>query len=332
MLVPSASVPRPRHEACPALQNPCDALAPLRERGITQATLDYFGIRPTQCSRRYHTTGRYISFVGALYPIYDSAGRLVGERGKRMGSVGPDKYWWQWNTPDAAHLLYGDRSIIAGEPVILTEGEADCWVMHSLGIPARTTLRGAEAAPSVEVISQLEEDDPSVVFVAYDKDAAGRRGAIAAVRALRDAGLTADALALPSWLPSKADLTDLYAALGYNRDAFITTIRGLDRLPIPAPEAPIESRRYERRTDDSAPWETFNATHDILTVAERRSQVKQVGRLAVMLCPFHGDTSPSLYLYPDDGHFHCYSCGAHGDAYDLNQGRCRRDGQEVWAA
>ncbi len=323
---------RPRPELRSSLHNPCDALAPLGERGITQATLNHFRIRPAQCSRRDHTTGRYISFVGALYPICDGAGRLVGERGKRMGSIGPDKYWWQWNTPDAAHLLYGDCSIIAGEPVVLTEGEADCWQMHSLGIPACATLRGAETAPSVEAISQLEGAAPSVIFVAYDKDAAGRRGAISTVRALRTAGLTADALALPFWLPDKADLTDLYAAVRYDREAFVTVIRGLDRLPIPAPVPPQERRHYERYADGPTLWETFNAAHDILTVAERRGQVKQVGRLAMMLCPFHGDTSPSLYLYPNDGHFHCFSCGAHGDAYDLDRGRCRRDGQEVWAA
>ena len=31
-------------------------------------------------------------------------------------------------------------------------------------------------------------------------------------------------------------------------------------------------------------------------------------------CPFHSDTTPSLHVYAD--HFHCFSCGAHGDAID----------------
>lgn len=39
------------------------------------------------------------------------------------------------------------------------------------------------------------------------------------------------------------------------------------------------------------------------------------------LCPFHQDTKPSLNLYPADGaspsHFHCFACGAHGNAIDL---------------
>jgi DNA polymerase I-like protein with 3'-5' exonuclease and polymerase domains len=31
-------------------------------------------------------------------------------------------------------------------------------------------------------------------------------------------------------------------------------------------------------------------------------------------CPFHDDSTPSLHIYDD--HFHCFGCGAHGDAVD----------------
>ena len=33
-------------------------------------------------------------------------------------------------------------------------------------------------------------------------------------------------------------------------------------------------------------------------------------------CPFHNDTFPSFYMY-DDGHYHCFGCGLHGDAIDF---------------
>ena len=48
---------------------------------------------------------------------------------------------------------------------------------------------------------------------------------------------------------------------------------------------------------------------------ERRGAATQA------LCPFHQDTRPSLNLYPADGattaHYHCFACGAHGNAIDL---------------
>lgn len=45
------------------------------------------------------------------------------------------------------------------------------------------------------------------------------------------------------------------------------------------------------------------------------------GATTQALCPFHQDTRPSLNIYPADGattaHYHCFACGAHGNAIDL---------------
>jgi hypothetical protein len=39
-----------------------------------------------------------------------------------------------------------------------------------------------------------------------------------------------------------------------------------------------------------------------------------VGRLRVRRCPFHEEKTGSFYVWPD--HYHCFGCGAHGDAID----------------
>ncbi len=44
----------------------------------------------------------------------------------------------------------------------------------------------------------------------------------------------------------------------------------------------------------------------------RRVQLKKSGKNWTGCCPFHNEKSPSFYVY-DDG-FHCFGCGAHGDA------------------
>jgi hypothetical protein len=47
-------------------------------------------------------------------------------------------------------------------------------------------------------------------------------------------------------------------------------------------------------------------------------------------CPFHHDSTPSLHIYAD--HFHCFGCGAHGDAIDwltLVEGLERDDAFEL---
>jgi len=44
----------------------------------------------------------------------------------------------------------------------------------------------------------------------------------------------------------------------------------------------------------------------------RRVKLSKSGRNWKGCCPFHGEKSPSFYVYED--HFHCFGCGAHGDA------------------
>jgi hypothetical protein len=41
--------------------------------------------------------------------------------------------------------------------------------------------------------------------------------------------------------------------------------------------------------------------------------LKRKGRELAGLCPFHSEKSPSFYVNPDKGFFHCFGCGAHGD-------------------
>ena len=44
----------------------------------------------------------------------------------------------------------------------------------------------------------------------------------------------------------------------------------------------------------------------------RRVKLARSGRQWKGCCPFHGEKTPSFYVYDD--HFHCFGCGAHGDA------------------
>mgnify|MGYP001631138112 FL=1 len=41
----------------------------------------------------------------------------------------------------------------------------------------------------------------------------------------------------------------------------------------------------------------------------------EVNRYSMALCPFHNDRHPSLYVADD--HYHCFTCGEHGDVIDF---------------
>src|SRR3954464_7306553 len=46
----------------------------------------------------------------------------------------------------------------------------------------------------------------------------------------------------------------------------------------------------------------------------RSVRLARKGREYAGLCPFHNEKTPSFYVVEDKGFFHCFGCGAHGDA------------------
>jgi len=55
----------------------------------------------------------------------------------------------------------------------------------------------------------------------------------------------------------------------------------------------------------------------ILDIVAADVALEQVGDEFRGLCPFHRETGPSFYVVPSIGVFHCYGCGAHGDAINF---------------
>jgi DNA primase len=53
----------------------------------------------------------------------------------------------------------------------------------------------------------------------------------------------------------------------------------------------------------------------IIDLVGRKVRLTRRGSQATGLCPFHNEKSPSFHVYDDDEpHYHCFGCGAHGDA------------------
>lgn len=56
------------------------------------------------------------------------------------------------------------------------------------------------------------------------------------------------------------------------------------------------------------------ARTDIVDVVSERVQLKKSGRNHTGLCPFHQENSPSFTVSHDKQFYHCFGCGAHGNA------------------
>lgn len=58
-------------------------------------------------------------------------------------------------------------------------------------------------------------------------------------------------------------------------------------------------------------------TVDLVSVVQEAGvELRKRGRRHVGTCPFHSDTNPSFYVF-EDGHYHCFGCGEHGDAVNF---------------
>ncbi len=56
----------------------------------------------------------------------------------------------------------------------------------------------------------------------------------------------------------------------------------------------------------------LRARTPLAAVIGRRMRLARSGRQWKGCCPFHGEKTPSFYVYDD--HYHCFGCGVHGDA------------------
>ena len=58
----------------------------------------------------------------------------------------------------------------------------------------------------------------------------------------------------------------------------------------------------------------LRARISLVGLVGRRVRLVRKGREHGGLCPFHNEKTPSFYVVEDKGFFHCFGCGAHGDA------------------
>ena len=56
------------------------------------------------------------------------------------------------------------------------------------------------------------------------------------------------------------------------------------------------------------------ARADVVEVINQRVPLKKAGVTYKACCPFHQEKTPSFNVNPQKQFYHCFGCGAHGDA------------------
>ncbi|PYS88775.1 MAG: hypothetical protein DMF64_19730 [Acidobacteria bacterium] len=218
-------------------------------------------------------------------------------------------------SPGAHVELYG-WEVIKKQPseVIICEGEFDRLVLETNGFQAVTSTGGAGSfrADWAEEFKAIPR-----VCICFDRDDAGRRGALRVARMIPHAKL----VELPEEVGEGGDVTDFFVRLGRRREAFEQLLD--EATPAPPQPEPANVIKPSRLRSSITPLgervERVKRAMPVEKVVGEYIRLRGAGKNLTGLCPFHEDHTPSLAVYPANGTFHCYGCGKHGDVIKFVQ-------------
>lgn len=215
-------------------------------------------------------------------------------------------------TPGARAELFGWEDVLYHpEELVICEGEFDRLVLKGRGFRAVTSTGGAQTfrdewAKEIATIAQ--------VYICFDRDEAGRLGALHVGRLVPNAKV----VTLPEEVGEGGDITDFFVRLGRTDDDFRALFSSAAPVP-PAPPQPMPQGGglMQRNSELRDRVRSLKVAVPIAAVIGPYVQLQDFGDRLSGLCPFHEDHEPSLTVYPDTGTFYCFGCRTHGDSIDF---------------
>lgn len=258
---------------------PDEARDYLHERGLDDGVIDrhllgWDGHRIT--IPIFNREGDVVFFKFAKAPHDPLPGpKIVASRGSY-----PELYSWE---------------VLKEQPsrVIICEGEFDRLVLETHGFQAVTSTAGAggfrsEWAAEFKSIPQ--------VYICFDRDDAGRRGALRVAWMIPHAKL----IELPEEVGEGGDITDFFVRLGRRREAFEKLLELAAPAPPREPEkAPSHKRTYSNISPLGERVQRIKQTVSIEQVIGQYVKLRAGGKSLIGLCPFHTDHIPSLNVSLD---------------------------------
>ena len=169
-------------------------LAMLGERrGLTPETLRRFRIGWEATKKRF------------TIPVYTADGTLVNVRLYNMQAKGDVPKMLPFATGYGTHL-YNEKSLAENDEIVLCEGEWDCQINEQNFIPTVTHTGGAGAFQ----MGWAKAFKGKHVFICYDEDEGGVKGAIRTARMLREVAAGVYIMNNLGTGKKSGDITDFY--------------------------------------------------------------------------------------------------------------------------
>lgn len=280
-----------------------------------------------------------ISWNGSqiVIPVYDKQGNKLFNKYRR-GPNDTDSPKYQYDK-GAQGTLYNMQNI-TGDYVVITEGEFDALVLMSYGFNAVSPTSGSGSFKQ----EWLDMLDKRTIYIAYDNDEAGRKGAAWLHY------IAYNSYILP--LPDGMDITD-YVKAGH----VITDLMD-KRIRLARPEKPTEQvfkaalqgnlevrqKLYNDKQINAVDYldaffELLKSKRDQYTKSPKPKKIEskqttntvsadevrhvpidtfiKFTRSGFARCIWHDDETPSLKYYKDDNRVHCFGCWKNADVIDV---------------
>jgi len=178
--------------------------------------------------------------------------------------------------------------------VFIVEGPFDCMTLQQNGI-ASIGLLGANRM-SQEIISSIIRHK---VYIAFDSEPKqyGKKAAISISKKITSFDIFPYIVKLP-YEKEKVDINSFF--MNNSVDDFRKIVQC----------ATIFNEKTQPKT---IPNKTYKNDISIVEIISRYIEIEGTPNRYKARCPFHEDDSPSLVIYPDTNTFFCFGCGAYGN-------------------
>lgn len=222
-----------------------------------------------------------IGWDGSRYtiPVRDADGALVNVRRYQMGGGHTNK---MLNLPGhGSAALFRPDILRDNDRIVITEGETDCILLNQTGIPAVTHTAGA-ATFRTQWAGQFIEKD---VWVCYDADDAGRKGAKRVQEILSEYARNVFIISIPQTTKG-ADVTDFIHLEGHSKREFEELMTdAMDKSGVPKIRTEIAQTGERTNLNDSMSQDNQNKTLELtVSIAGKQSEPYTAPRLITATC------------------------------------------------
>lgn len=195
------------------------------KRGINERTIEQFKIGWSDEARAY------------TIPVRSHEGKLLNVRYYRLADEAGDTKIWS-HAGMEANAIFPEAILKENDTIVICEGEWDALVANQHGFPAVTGTTGAGQWQK----KWNRKFTGKTVYICYDRDSAGDKGALKVVNELRSVARAVFVCELPlPWTERHGqDVTDFFHVHGHTAEDFRAVIREAKAMSVPRDGSALE--------------------------------------------------------------------------------------------